>query len=88
MISVRGELFLPVDQALKEQEVEEVHELRRAIIEAVRDQDAAHAAKQMRASIRHARVMFQRAFEASFPPTADPPLAAGPARTQEEGKSR
>ena len=61
MIAVRGELFLPVEQALHEHRTEDVHAFHKAIIAAVRDQDAARAADGMRAHIADTRRMVDRA---------------------------
>lgn len=61
MIAVRGELFLPVDQALHEHRAEDVHALHKTILVAVRAQDAPRAAKAMRAHIEDTRSMVYRA---------------------------
>lgn len=61
MIAVRGELFLPVDQALHEHRTEDVRAFHREIIAAVRDQDTFHAAETMRNHIADTRRMVYRA---------------------------
>jgi DNA-binding GntR family transcriptional regulator len=61
MLDVRGELFLPVDQALHEHRTGEVHESHVAIFEAIRDQDAARAAELTRMHIEQIRTLVQRA---------------------------
>jgi DNA-binding FadR family transcriptional regulator len=66
MIAVRGEVFLPADQALRERRVEEVHGFHEAIIEAVRDKDAPAAAEHMRNHIRHTRDMIDRAAKSTL----------------------
>jgi len=63
MIAVRGELFLPVDQALQEHRTEDVHAFHKAIIVAVREQDAERAAETMSAHIVDTRRMVYRALE-------------------------
>jgi len=65
MIAVRGELFLPVDQALHEHRTEDVHAFHKAIIAAVRDRDVERAADTMRAHIADTRRMVYRALEES-----------------------
>ena len=65
MIAVRGELFLPVDQALHEHRAEDVHAFHKAIVVAVRDRDADRAAEIMSAHIADTRRMVLRALEAS-----------------------
>ena len=61
MLDVRGELFLPVDQALLEHRTGEVHESHRAIFEAIRDRDAERAAELSRVHIEQVRTLVQRA---------------------------
>jgi GntR family transcriptional repressor for pyruvate dehydrogenase complex len=61
MIAVRGELFLPVDQALHEHRTEEVHAFHKAIVAAVKAQDAPRAAEAMRAHIEDTHRMVCRA---------------------------
>jgi GntR family transcriptional regulator, transcriptional repressor for pyruvate dehydrogenase complex len=61
MIAVRGELFLPVDQALHEHRTEDVRAFHRAIIAAVRDGNARRAAEAMRDHIADTRRMVYRA---------------------------
>lgn len=65
MIAVRGELFLPVDQALHEHRTEDVHAFHKAIIVAVRDRDTCRAAETMRDHIADTRRMVYRALEES-----------------------
>ncbi|MCX6373765.1 MAG: FCD domain-containing protein [Actinobacteria bacterium] len=65
MIAVRGELFLPVDQALHEHRTEDVHAFHKAIIVAVRDRDTLRAAETMRDHIADTRRMVYRALEES-----------------------
>ena len=65
MIAVRGELFLPVEQALHEHRAEDVHAFHKWIIAAVRDRDAARAAETMREHIADTRQMVHRALAAS-----------------------
>ena len=60
MIAARGELFLPVDQALLEHSSGHVHASHEAIAAAIRDQDPALAAEQMRAHIEDVRTMVER----------------------------
>jgi GntR family transcriptional repressor for pyruvate dehydrogenase complex len=61
MLEVRGELFLPVDQALLEHRVGEVHEAHRTILEAIRQRDPDLAAELTRAHIEQVRTLVQRA---------------------------
>jgi GntR family transcriptional regulator, transcriptional repressor for pyruvate dehydrogenase complex len=61
MLDVRGELFLPVDQALLEHRTGEVHESHRAIFEAIRDRDADRAAELTRVHIEQVRTLVRRA---------------------------
>jgi GntR family transcriptional repressor for pyruvate dehydrogenase complex len=61
MIGVRGELFLPVDQALHEHRVNDVHSFHTSIVDAVRQQDAPLAASLMHAHITDTRDMVYRA---------------------------
>jgi len=61
MLEVRGELFLPVDQALLEHREGEVHEAHRAILEAIRARDSARAAELTRAHNEQVRTLVQRA---------------------------
>jgi len=61
MLDVRGELFLPVEQALLEHRDGEVHESHRAIYEAIREQDAERAAELTRVHIEQVRTMVGRA---------------------------
>ena len=63
MIAIRGELFLPVDQALHEHRTQDVHAFHKAIIVAVRDRDADRAAETMSAHIADTRRMVIRALE-------------------------
>lgn len=65
MLAVRGELFLPVDQALHEHRTEDVHAFHRAIIAGVRAQDPGRAAETMRAHIADTREMVYRALDRS-----------------------
>ena len=65
MIAVRGELFLPVDQALHEHRTEDVHAFHKAIIVAVRDRDTRRAAETMRDHIADTRRMVYRALKES-----------------------
>jgi DNA-binding FadR family transcriptional regulator len=73
MIAVRGELFLPVDQALHEHRAEAVHTLHKSILAAVREQDAARAAEAMGVHIEDTRSMIARALAESLaePPESD-----------------
>ena len=61
MLDVRGELFLPVDQALLEHRTGEINESHRAIFEAIRAQDAERAAELSRVHIEQVRTLVQRA---------------------------
>jgi GntR family transcriptional repressor for pyruvate dehydrogenase complex len=61
MLDVRGELFLPVDQALLEHRTGEVHESHRAMFEAIRDRDAERAAELTRVHIEQVRRLVRRA---------------------------
>ena len=61
MIAVRGELFLPVDQALHEHRAADVHTFHKAILATVRVQDSPAAAEAMRAHIEDMREMVHRA---------------------------
>ena len=61
MLEVRGVLFLPVDQALLEHRVGEVREAHRAILQAIREQDAVRAAELTRAHIEQVRTLVDRA---------------------------
>ena len=61
MLEARGELFLPVDQALLEHRDGEVHESHHAILEAIRARDAARAADLARTHIEQVRTLVQRA---------------------------
>jgi DNA-binding FadR family transcriptional regulator len=61
MLDVRGELFLPVDQALLEHRTGEVHESHRAIFEAIKAQDAERAAELSRVHIEQVRTLVRRA---------------------------
>jgi GntR family transcriptional repressor for pyruvate dehydrogenase complex len=63
MIAVRGELFLPVEQALHEHRTEDVHAFHKAIIAAVRHQDAPRAAAAMKDHIADTRSMVHRALD-------------------------
>ena len=63
MIAVRGELFLPVDQALHEHRTEDVHAFHKAIIVAVREKDAERAAETMKDHIADTRRMVYRTLE-------------------------
>lgn len=65
MIAIRGELFLPVDQALYEHRTEDVHAFHKAIIAAVREQDPVRAAETMREHIEDTWRMVSRTLEAS-----------------------
>ncbi len=61
MLDVRGELFLPVDQALLEHRTGEVHKSHVAIFAAIRDRDAARAAELARVHIEQVRTLVRRA---------------------------
>jgi GntR family transcriptional repressor for pyruvate dehydrogenase complex len=61
MIAVRGELFLPVDQALHEHRAEDVHALHKTIVAAVQAQDPPRAREAMRVHIEDTRSMIYRA---------------------------
>ncbi|HEY5528555.1 MAG TPA: FCD domain-containing protein [Thermoleophilia bacterium] len=65
MIAARGELFVPVDQAITEHREHEAHESHGAILEAIRGKDAARAAECMSEHIKYVRIMVQRALESS-----------------------
>jgi GntR family transcriptional repressor for pyruvate dehydrogenase complex len=65
VIAVRGELFLPVDQALHEHRTGEVHAFHKAILAAVRDRDPVRAAETMTEHIADTRRMVCRALEDS-----------------------
>ena len=70
MDEARAELFVPVDQAISERGELEAHELHRAILEAIRDQDAARAAQCMSEHIASVRSMVLRTVKdsAAVPP--------------------
>ena len=61
MLDVRGELFLPVDQALLEHRTGEINESHRAIFEAIRAQNGERAAELSRVHIEQVRTLVQRA---------------------------
>ncbi len=61
MMAVRGELFLPVDQALLEHSSSAVHASHEAIVVAIRDADPLGAAEQMRGHVEDVRTMVLRA---------------------------
>lgn len=61
MLEVRGELFLPVDQALLEHRVGEVLEAHGAILEAIRRRDPDRAAALTRVHIEQVRRLVERA---------------------------
>jgi GntR family transcriptional repressor for pyruvate dehydrogenase complex len=61
MLEVRGELFLPVDQALLEHRVGEVHEAHQSILEAIRRRDPERAADLTRVHIEQVRTLVERA---------------------------
>jgi GntR family transcriptional repressor for pyruvate dehydrogenase complex len=61
MNEARGELFLPVDQALHEHRAEDVRAFHRTILAAVREQDPPRAAKAMAAHIDDTHEMVFRA---------------------------
>ena len=65
MTEARGELFIPVDQAMMEHREEEAHVSHGMILEAIRNRDAARAAECMSEHIEYVRVMVQRALESS-----------------------
>jgi DNA-binding FadR family transcriptional regulator len=65
MIAVRGELFLPVDQALLEHSTEQVHSHHEAIVAAVRDREPRRAGDEMLAHVEHIRTMVFRAIAES-----------------------
>jgi len=65
MISFRGELFLPVDEAPHEPRTEDVHGFHKILIAAVREQDSERAAGTMRAHIADTRRMVYQALEES-----------------------
>jgi GntR family transcriptional regulator, transcriptional repressor for pyruvate dehydrogenase complex len=63
MLEVRGELFLPVDQALLEARVGDVHEAHRAILSAIAAGDQQQAAARTRAHIEQIRTLVQHALD-------------------------
>ena len=65
MTEARGELFIPVDQAMTEHREEEAHLSHGAILEAIRNRDAARAAECMSEHIKYVRTLVQRALESS-----------------------
>jgi DNA-binding FadR family transcriptional regulator len=67
MIVVRGELFLPVDQALHEHRAGDVHSFHQAILASVSVQDPQAASEAMRAHIEDTRQMIHRAIAVSAP---------------------
>jgi len=65
MIAIRGELFLPVDEALHEPRTEDLHAFHKALIAAVRERDSERVAGTVRAHIAETRRMVYRALEES-----------------------
>jgi GntR family transcriptional repressor for pyruvate dehydrogenase complex len=65
MMAARGELFIPVDLNRLDEKETRVQDTHRAILNAIRKQDASAAAKQMRAHIDIVRDLTYRTLEAS-----------------------
>ncbi len=60
MVEVRGELFLPVDEFLREHRVEELVAAHGAVLDAVRARDAEAAAESMRAHLRETQAVIRQ----------------------------
>jgi GntR family transcriptional repressor for pyruvate dehydrogenase complex len=65
MMSVRGELFVPVDFVNLDAKQPRIHDTHRAIIGAIRARDSAESERQMRNHIAIVRELTDRALEAS-----------------------
>jgi GntR family transcriptional repressor for pyruvate dehydrogenase complex len=65
MLAARGDLFIPIDLARFEERADQVHDTHGAILAAIRAQDAARAAEQMRRHIALIRELTNRALAAS-----------------------
>jgi GntR family transcriptional repressor for pyruvate dehydrogenase complex len=71
MMAARGELFIPVNLNRLDEKRPRVHHTHRAILNAIRKQDATAAAKQMRAHIEIVKDLTLRTLEASGIPAGD-----------------
>jgi DNA-binding FadR family transcriptional regulator len=65
MVYVRTEVFLPVDEALREHRERDVHASHLAILSAIRDGDRDRASVEMRSHLYDERDLMRRALEAS-----------------------